>query len=217
MHLPNTVSMAALVAAITLPLSGATITVSLEAGPFTSRAGATTIDFNLLNSSTPSSYTSGLATYTWSAGNAPFVQGSVGGNWAAPPADITPYLTAGSPNLASTVTIKFAAQIAYFGFYMGSPDTYNQVSFYGPGGVALQSFSGGQLIPPGDGDQSVASFVNFDISGGAISQIVLSSTQAAFETDNHAYGSAVPEPATLFMLGAGLVLLGSSKRIKRSF
>lgn len=218
MHLPNTVSMAALLAVIALPLSASTITVSLAAGLFTSRAGATTIDFNLLNSSTPSPYTSGLATYTgWSTGNDPFVQGTSVGNWAAPPADTTTYLAVGSPNLTNTVTINFATPITYFGFYMGSPDNYNQVSFYGPGDISLQSFSGDQLIAPGNGDQSLGAFVNFDVSGGAISKIVLSSTQAAFETDNHAYGSAVPEPGTLFILGASLVLLGSSKRITRLF
>jgi hypothetical protein len=58
-------------------------------------------------------------------------------------------------------------------------------------------------------------FVNFFFGDGVLfDRVVLSSTNFAFESDNHAFGktTSVPEPATLTLLSAGLVALGAARR-----
>src|SRR5512141_68145 len=88
-----------------LPLSAGPITVTLggtpcaSAGQCTSQASATTIDFDSLAGYAGTSYTSGIATYSWS-GQAPFVQGTLASNYATPYQDTTGYLSVGSPNRA---------------------------------------------------------------------------------------------------------------------
>ena len=138
-----------------VPLTATTISVTLggsscdPAGTCTSNPGATTITFDPLLSWTTSPYVTGDVTYTWSGLNTPFVQDSVDGNYASPPGDTTPYLTIGSPYRPASVTIDFSKPIYYFGFYMGSPDDYNEISFYGgPDRSLIQTISGDQLIQP---------------------------------------------------------------------
>jgi hypothetical protein len=97
---------------------------------------------------------------------------------------------------------------------MGSPDTYNLIEFRS-GGSLLQSFSGNQLINPADGNWATGEYINFAISGGSVDQIVLTSTRAAFETDNHAF-AAVPEPFTLGITGAALVVIGLIRRRRQA-
>jgi hypothetical protein len=179
----------------------------------TARPTATTITFDDLLANTPSAYTEGLATYSWQATNSPFVQGNVGGEWAAPYEDSTTFLTIGSIDRPGTVTISFSKPLQYFGLYMGSPDVYNHISFYDTAGL-IGSFTGKELINPGNGDQTIADYLNFFAYGGTITQIVMSSTSAAFETDSHSY-EAVPEPGTLGALGLGLAIAALMARRRR--
>lgn len=232
MNLLKTLGMAVLLTVIALPLSASVIFNVDNTTTFSLLGTATTVTFDDTLTIPPSGgvYSDGFAKYSWTGAN-PFVQGSVGGAYAAPPSDSTPYLSVGSPGLAEPVTIDFLAPIVYFGFYLGSPDTYNHIDFYS-GGNSIGSFTGAQLIAPGNGDQSLGGYVNFYASndgvsgcgnvagcGAPITQIKLSSEhRAAFETDNHAYAQATPEPGTLCtLLGGCLILLGSTKRIKRLF
>jgi hypothetical protein len=202
-----------------VPASASTITASLggqacgTAGQCTSVAGAHTITFDGLGG-TPSPYTSGIATFTFSSGS-PFVTGSASGEFAAPPLDDTTYLSVGSPGRANPVTISFSAPIAYYGFYLGSPDTYNLVRFFS-GQNQIAAFTGGDLLPLANGDQSLGAFVNFNVTGGSIDRMVLSSSQPALETDNHAYAVATPEPASLGLAGIGLAFVYFGSRRKRS-
>lgn len=60
---------------------------------------------------------------------------------APPPGDVSMYetvTTGGHATLTSTGVMQF------FSFYLGSPDTYNTVTFSGPGGFSL-SLSGAQI------------------------------------------------------------------------
>jgi PEP-CTERM motif len=200
-----------------LPLQATTIWITLDNSLFTSQPGATTITFDSLNAATPSPYTSGLATYTWTTANSPFVTGSVAGQYASPPSDATGYFTVGSGDRPATVTIDFSKPIYYFGLYGGSPDSYNSMSFYSDHGQTLiASFAGSQLVPGHEagGNQSEGFFINFHISGGSIGEIVMSSSRAAFETDNHAY-TETPEPATWAGLGLGLTILAAARRQRK--
>ncbi len=177
--------------------------------------GATTVTFDSLSADTPSPYTEGLITYSWPAGQSPFVQGSTPSQWAAPVNDTTTFLTVGSPSKPSTVTISFSTPISYFGMYMGSPDTYNGIFFYDKAGL-IGSYTGDQLINPGNGNQQISDYLDFYSAGGTISQIVMTSTSAAFETDNHAYDTS-PEPGTLAGPGLGLALAALLARRRRLF
>lgn len=184
------------------------------AGYCTERDDAVQIDFNAA-AGAGSPYTFGIATFSFSPiDQSPFVSGSVDGQYAAPPNDTTTYLTVGTPSKASSATIDFSVPISYYGLYLGSPDAYNSFDFYETGNnvTPIKTLTGNDLIPPGNGDQSLGRYINFVIDGGTVSRIVLSSSQAALETDNHAYvvatqrsGDEVPEPGTMGFLGTGLM------------
>lgn len=197
------------------------VTPEGQAGLCTSVAGATTIDFDGMAAVPPSSpYVSGIATYTWSGGD-PFVIGSLPGNWAAPGAtsldpqkvDETSYLTLGSPGRTGAVSIDFSVPINYFGFYMGSPDRFNLVALQK--GQVVSQFSGNQLIDPAGGSWETGEFVNI-YAIFSWDKVIMSSGGIAFETDNHAYVAAVPEPASIVGLGTLLLFVGARLRRKRA-
>lgn len=207
--------------------SGATITFTaggvpcVPAGMCTAETDATTIDFE-----TPYAdhWTAGIATFSFAVGNMPsFVIGSVTGEYASPTFDNTRYLTVGSPNRAGEVSITFASPIDYYGLYFGSPDPYNVIRFYGRSADAdpVATFTGTQLMPAAQsGDWDSAEFINFSVHNGTVERIVLTSSTAAFESDNHAYRAAlsvasVPEPATFGLAGAFLGLAGCARVIRK--
>jgi hypothetical protein len=179
-------------------------------GLTTSVAGATVIDFN---SGYPASGYSGGAV----------VSGSVSGSWAAPPNDTSNYLTVGPGSGQSTpVTITLGSLHKYFGYYGGSPDSYNYVELW-RGGTQLATFSGSQLStlagdPNPTGDQSLGFYWNIwsQNSGEYFDKIVLGSTINAFETDNHAF-AVVPIPTAVWLFASGLLGLVGFSRRKRAF
>ncbi|MBV9511118.1 MAG: hypothetical protein JO303_12645 [Caulobacteraceae bacterium] len=121
-------------------------------------------------------------------------------NAAAPPGDTT---TFAGLQTGQSLTLHSEAGFTAFSFYMGSPDSYNQVT------AAGQTFAGSDLLGTpfiaDNGDQSVGRTVIYDL-GAVAHDVTFSSNGVAFEFDNVAVAvAAAPEPAEwmLMLLGVG--------------
>jgi hypothetical protein len=180
----------------------------------TATAGASTVNFN--------DGTCGL--YTSCYGEGALVTGSVAGRYASPLGITDRYLSIPYANSSGSATFLTPGSYDYFGLYWGSVDTYNSISFF-LGGIQVGSFGGASISPPlvANGNQTDWSsnrYVNFYFTGGdRYDRVVLTSTNYAFESDNHAFGNvsqSVPEPATLSLFGLGLLGLGFAARRRKA-
>ncbi len=184
--------------------SGGTV-VSGE-GQVSSVLGAVTTDFN--SGSLPGNYSGGDVKL-----------GSQTNDWATPPGDTSYYYSVG-PSTSTPGTATFASPLSYFGFYWGSPDTYNNLELLS-GTSVLKSWTGTQLASlmsvSNNGNQSVGVFVNIlaDNAAEYFDAVRFTSTTNAFETDNHATIAAIPEPETYALMGLGLGLLGFVARRRK--
>jgi hypothetical protein len=173
---------------------------------------------------TATSAEAGAITYDWDAqtpanftftGGGEF-SGSIGGITAQPVGSTGNFWSVGPSGAQTTPGEVTFAAASYYGFLWGSPDTYNTVSFFN-GDTLLASYDGNVVLDPANGDQAYSRYFNFYASGGdVITKVTFSSTQNAFETDNHALIAAVPEPESYAMMLAGLGLLGFMARRRRS-
>jgi PEP-CTERM motif len=176
-------------------------TAVVNNGQVSSVVGAVTTDFNA-SLVLPAGYVGGGVK-----------NGSVSGQWASPPADTSNYFTVGpSTSTPATVAIGFLA--SYFGYYGGSPDTYNSITLLN-GESIVKTFTGTELAGfagvPADGNQGVGRYWNIfsENSGEFFDTVQFTSINNAFETDNHAVlAAAVPEPETYGMMLVGIGMLG---------
>ena len=181
--------------------------VTFTPGQTTQVAGATVVDFE---GGKPASYTGAGSVVNFSSSTT-----------AAPAGDSTYYYSVAYPNQSGvgTFTAAAGASYDYFGLYWGSIDDYNTLNFYRNGSL-VDSVNGVDVILAGTrlGDQISAGsnrYVNlfFDTTFDRIDFVT---QNYAFETDNHAFGNtrSVPEPATLGLLGLGLLGAAFARRRK---
>jgi hypothetical protein len=170
------------------------------------------------------------AAVTLSLDNAQIVIGSASGLYAMPyfsngngaffgespanGADSTRYLAVEG---GGTATFRFNAPQSYLGLLWGSVDTYNALSFYDASGNLITTIDGDRAGADANGNQGAAGtdYVNV-FSDVAFTRVVASSSGNAFELDDVAYDppppSAIPEPASLTMLGTAILAILSGTR-----
>lgn len=193
--------------------ANAAIIYNTTSGPFSLQTVTANIDFD--SGLLPVGYA------TYDNLNALIPSPGNSGYAAQPPGDPTGFFSVGTTHgQPSSSSVTFAGPgVSYFGFYMGSPDNYNVVTLYS-GATTLLTLNGTQMAAAAGyssatGDQGTGFYMNF-FSNTAITKVTFSANQDAFESDNHSYITAIPEPATYAMMLAGLGVLGLLRRRRQS-
>ena len=159
-----------------------------------------------------------LTTYTGNVLQGP----QTGSTSASPPydgsvaGDTTKYASVQKETTGTFATLP-GFYLSTFSFYLGSPDTYNTLTFNLLGGGS-QSFMGENIwggTPPGNGDRTKGFRVYYDFGGAKVTSINFGTgNKDAFEFDGLGGNVAtVPEPGTwaLMIMGFG----GAGAMIRR--
>jgi len=192
--------------------------------PYASASGSLTETFDHVGLGAVGSGTlTGFDQGAWSwSGSASVVNGSSTGTYSAPMGvtgkDTTNYMSVPNPNSSGSVTLSLGQGYGYFGFWSGSLDRYNSISFY-LGGTQVDIFTGAQLaIGTANGDQTSFAtnhYISFYHFSSLFDTVVFSSNGYAMEFDEVTAGAPVPEPATMLLMGTGLAgLIAANRRRK---
>lgn len=187
-------------------------------GSTSSMAGATTYDFGTssVNNSTFVTQNLPYTTYgaaTYSGGDLFNVSTTGISGISARPVNSTGNYW--SIQQGQTGTVTFTTGLSYYGFLWGSPDTkgWDTVTFYN-GTTVLGSY-GGTVVSTSNAWTETGYFNVTTTADKLITSVVFTANQNAFETDNHSFITAVPEPETYAMLIAGLGLVGAVARRRK--
>ena len=134
------------------------------------------------------------------------------------------YYTVTSDGGTNTATLTVTkGYLTEFSFYLGSPDAYNSVAFFGADGQIGDTLSGNAIWAcPScgqSGDQTFGARAIYNFGGAQVTSITFTSSGNSFEFDNLAGTIAgVPEPASwaLMIMGfgaAGAMLRGKRRRL----
>jgi hypothetical protein len=119
----------------------------------------------------------------------------------------------------STYSVTGGYYLTTFNFYMGSPDSYNKVTFNFLGGGS-QVFNGDQIWGGngvvGNGDRTKGFRVYYDFNGAKVTSISFQSGSNAFEFDGLAGTLAIPEPGTWALMIMGFGGAGAMIRRRRA-
>ena len=200
--------------------AGVIITVE-DANILANQQGVTEIDFEGLSVVTGAiDGTTNLNADASISGDYAIYANSIGGQSAEPYGfgAGNDFLSVPNPTRSGSATIELGGSYNYFGLFWGSVDDYNTIDFYN--GVDLVASVGGSevhediLAHGGQGSWESNRYINFFFTDGmTFDSYSLTSTNFAFETDNHAYGNvSVSEPATIALFGLGLAALGFARR-----
>ena len=159
-------------------------------------------------------------------GDGGVVMGALGGKYAAPyvsggngapfgnanGVDASHYLSTG----IGSVTLLMPGETNYLGLLWGSVDGYNLLSLY-DGNTLVGSVQGAAVVASPTGNQGINGTYYVNISSSLnFNKVVASSSGYAFEFDNVAYNpTSVPEPATLGLVGLGLLGAAAARRRQR--
>lgn len=120
----------------------------------------------------------------------------------------------------SSILPDYRPYMTGFSLYWGSVDAYNTIQFFNKDGNLVQAFTGIQISNPANGGRTEAATnrrVTFGFTQAEnITGVKFLSTQDAFEFDDLALTTSVPEPASWAMLIGGFGLVGASMRRRRS-
>lgn len=207
----SSVAMATLLLAASAQAAVLITSTAGSLGQFSTQAGATTIDFEDAPVNTGSPFVSGGFTFNGDGG---VQNSSLAGSYAAPANDATKFLTTGRDGTVGfkQESVSFGPfQRDYFGLYWGSIDQYNTLNFFSNAALVF-TVAGNGVPSPADGNQSSDAtnrYVNFFFSGGqTYDSVQFVTTQPAFEVDNLAIGTAVPEASTWAMMLLGFAGVG---------
>jgi len=125
------------------------------------------------------------------------------------------YISSGSygtkPGAKVSMTFAPNNNYNYFGLLWGSVDSYNTIEFYS--GANLVYFLKGSSLTPNSGFQGAGGSAYVNITDlPSFDQVVVKSSQYAFEFDNVAYGNVPDGGTTMIMLGGVLCGIGAIRR-----
>lgn len=134
--------------------------------------------------------------------------------------DVTKYASVQGGE-TGTFSAKAGFALTSFSFYLGSPDTYNTITFNHAGDAPSESFSGNAIwndpnIGNASGARDWGYRVYYKFGGAKVSSITFGSTSNAFEFDGLAGTvAAIPEPSSWALMLVGFGGLGAVLRNRR--